>query len=113
MRIVVALMLAVSVAGTAGAETLVVAPGTPLSDLAEKLTSNARVSEVVFEAGVYRGGLRVSGPRGADFSKSPLLIRSADGAKVVFDGAAAVEKLQPLEGMENVYSTAWDSRGGE
>src|SRR5688572_550656 len=94
------------------AETLVVRPGTPLGSLREKVSGNPGLKEVVFEAGVYRGGLYVDSPKEADASRRPLLIRAADGAKVTFEGAAPVEDFQPHENVAGVFWRRHE-RGGE
>src|SRR5687768_13053912 len=76
-----------SVTAVCAAATLQVKPGESLSAVREKLATDAGITEVVLEGGVYRGSLFVSGPKGTDFSERPLLIRAADGASVLFDGS--------------------------
>src|SRR5688572_18826272 len=83
------------------------------SSLGEKLGRDANINEVVFSDGVYSGGLIVSGPKDGDFAGRPLLIRAADGANVLFDGAKAVEKFQPHEELSGVFSIDYTHRGGE
>src|SRR5688572_23282970 len=83
------------------------------SSLGEKLGRDANINEVVFSDGVYSGGLIVSGPKDGDFAGRPLLIRAADGANVLFDGAKAVERFQPHEELPGVYWIDYTHRGGE
>src|SRR5687767_10018696 len=79
------------------AEVLVVRPATDLAGVREKLANDPGVTEVVFEGGTYEGGLRVEGGKGADDPLPPLLIRAADGAKVIFEGSAPLDAFEPHE----------------
>src|SRR5687768_10964538 len=96
-----------------GAETLLVKPGTELSTVREKLAGGERITEVVFEAGTYPGGLYVEGPKGAEDSRPPLIIRAADGAKVVFEGSAPLDEFQPHETLPGVFWRRHDGGDGE
>src|SRR5687767_3873324 len=89
------------------AETVRFKPTESLSVLSEKLAADAGIAEVILEEGVYFGSLRIKGPKG------PLLIRAADGAKVVFDGARAVEGFQPHEEGSAVFTIDYRHEGGE
>ena len=84
--------------------TLHITPTESLSVVREKLTADATITEVVFAEGSYRGGLFVEGPEGTDFAQHPLLIRAAEGANVVFDGARPVEEFPPHEELRPAYS---------
>ena len=75
--------------------------------------ADATISEVVFSEGVYHGGLTIEGPKGTDFAQHPLLIRAAEGAHVVFDGAQPVEKAKPHEELPGVFWFDYTSDGGE
>ena len=68
---------------------------------------------MIFEEGIYSGGLHVSGPKGTDFSQRPLVIRAAEGARVLFDGARVVEQFQPHEELPGVFQMDYEHRGGE
>ena len=103
-----ALLLAAQVGN---GEVLHFNPTQSLSALREKLAANTNIAEVIFEAGVYRGSLHVSGPKGA--ALAPLLIRAADGARVVFEGARAVEGFQPHEKLAGVFAIDYRHEGGE
>ena len=94
-------------------DTLAVKPTEPLSVVSEKLETDATITEVVFEGGVYFGSLYVSGPKGTDFAQHPLLIRAAEGAEVVFDGATSVETPRADEELPGVFWVANTSDGGE
>ena len=93
--------------------TLQVQPTDSLSTVWEQLTTDASISEVVFAEGVYYGGLTIEGPRGTDFAQHPLLIRAADGAHVVFDGAKRVERAKPHEELPGVFWIDYTNAGGE
>jgi len=93
--------------------TVSVKPTEPLSAVREKLAADASITEVVLAEGVYFGALSVEGPKGTDFSRHPLLIRAADGAQVVFDGARPVEKIRPHEDLRGVFWIEYTSDGGE
>jgi hypothetical protein len=96
-----------------GARTVSVKPTDSLFAVREKLATDASITEVVFAKGVYFGGLSIEGPRGTDFAQHPLLIRAADGAQVVFDGARPVEKFGPHEELPGVFWIDYTSDGGE
>ena len=116
MRALTALLVAVWLFGlpaTSEGGTVSVKPTEPLSALYEKLASDASVTEAVLAEGVYHGGLYVVGPKGTDFKKRPLLIRAAEGANVVFDGARPVEKFRPHEKLPGVFWIDYADRGGE
>jgi len=102
-----------SVSAGAAPSTLTVKPTEPLSAVHEKLAADARITEVVFARGIYSGGLSVEGPKGTDFAKFPLVIRAAEGAEVVFDGARPVEKFRPHEEAPGVFSIDYTGDGGE
>ena len=94
-------------------DPLHVKPTESLSNLRERLANDTSITEVIFEKGVYSGGLHVSGPKATDFSQRSLVIRAADGAKVVFDGARVVEQFQPHEKLPGVFHLDYEHRGGE
>ena len=93
--------------------TLSVTPTESLSVVREKLIADATITEVIFAEGVYRGGLYVDGPEGTNFAQHPLLIRAAEGAHVVFDGARPVEGSLPHEELPGVFWIDYTSDGGE
>src|SRR5688572_7465259 len=95
------------------AEALVVRPGTDLAGVGAKLANDPGITEVVFEGGTYEGGLRVEGGKGADDSRPPLLIRAADGARVVFEGSAPLDTFQPHESLPGVFWRRHDGARGE
>ncbi len=84
-----------------------------LGGLRERLANDTDIREVVFAEGVYFGGLFVEGPKGTDFAKHPLVIRAADGAQVVFDGARPVREFGPHEKLPGVFWINYASAGGE
>jgi nitrous oxidase accessory protein NosD len=96
-----------------GGGTVRVKPTEPLSAVREKLAADASITEVIFEEGVYLGGLAVDGPKGTDFAQHPLLIRAADGAEVVLDGARPVENFQACENLPGVFWIDYAGEGGE
>jgi hypothetical protein len=98
---------------TSGGSTLSVKPTESLSAVREKLAADASITEAIFAEGVYFGGLSVEGPKGTDFAQHPLLIRAADGAHVVFDGARPVENFRPHEELPGVFWIDYTSHGGE
>jgi len=113
-----ALAAPVAVAGT----ILHVTPDDPLSEVSRRLATDPDVSEVVLAAGTYTQALRIppfagagtraegdAGPPGT----SPLLVRPADGARVVFDGAIAIGKPHPVKGRPGVYWIAGRDTGAE
>jgi hypothetical protein len=102
-----------SVSAGAWPSTLTVKPTEQLSAVRERLAADARITEVVFEKGVYCGGLSVDGAKGTDFAKHPLLVRAAEGAEVVFDGARPVEKFRPHEELPGVFWIEYAHAGGE
>jgi len=93
--------------------TLNVAPTESLPAVREKLNADATITEVVFAEGSYRGELTVEGPADTDFAQYPLLIRAAEGAHVVFDGAQVVENCRPDEASPGVFWIDYSSDGGE
>jgi hypothetical protein len=97
----------------ASAATLHISPADSLATLAERLANDAGIREVIFEEGVYRGNLHVRGPKGTDFSANPLLIRAADGARVVFDGSRSLDKFESHPALPGVFQMEYTHRGGE
>ena len=85
------------VAIAASGSTIRVKSTEPLSGLREKLATDASITEVIFDAGAYRGSLIVDEPRSADFSKQPLVIRAANGASVLFDARCERELRAIIE----------------
>jgi hypothetical protein len=108
-------VLHVSVASLAPAiaagEVIHVSPADSLAEVSERLASDPFVSEVVLAGGVYRQTLVVPPPRSAGDAVRPLLIRPAEGALVVFDGAQAIPRARPVRGRAGVYSVAQWSTG--
>ena len=98
---------------TSGGSTLGITPTESLSTVRDKLRADANITEVVLAEGVYFGGLSVEGPKGTDFAQRPLLIRAADGAQVILDGARPVEKYRPHEAVPGVFWIDYTSDGGE
>jgi len=96
-----------------GGSTVQVKPTESLSMLREKLANDTTITEVIFEEGVYFGSLYVSGPKDANFSQCPLLIRAADGARVIFNGSRRLEKCRPHEKLPGVFCMDYTHRGGE
>ena len=86
------------------------APIRTLQRLQVLLDGNARISEVVFHDGVYRGRLSLHVPRDGDVRQlAPLLLRAAEGEHPVIDGAEPLpaQKAQPVNGAPGVYR--WDA----
>jgi hypothetical protein len=81
--------------------------------LRERLAADAGIREVAFAGGTYFGGLYLEGKRDTDFADRPLLLRTADGAEVIFDGARPVEKFQPAENLPGVFWIEYTREGGE
>lgn len=100
-------------AGISWGGTVRIQPTESLSAVGEKLAADASITELIFEAGVYFGGLTVDGPKGTDFAQHPLLIRAADGAAVIFDGAKHVENFQAYENLPGVFQIDYADGGGE
>jgi len=98
---------------TSRGSTVSVQPTDSLSAVRDRLAADASITEVIFAKGVYFGGLSVDGPEGTDFAQHPLLIRAAEGAEVVFDGAKPVEKPRAHEELPGVFWIAYTSEGGE
>jgi hypothetical protein len=86
------------------------APIRTLQQLQVLLDGNARISEVVFHDGVYRGRLSLHAPRdGGVRQLAPLLLRAAEGEHPVIDGAEPLraQKAEPVNGAPGVYR--WDA----
>ena len=98
---------------TLGGSTLSITPTESLSAVRDKLRADANITEVILAEGVYFGGLSVEGPKGTDFAQHPLLIRAADEAQVMFDGARPVKKSRPHEELPGVFWIDYTSDGGE
>ena len=116
MRTQIALLMLASLlipTVTLGGSTLSITPRESLSAVRDKLRADTSITEVILAAGVYFGGLSVEGPKGTDFTQHPLLIRAADGAQVVLDGARPVEKFRPHEELPGVFWIDYTSDGGE
>jgi hypothetical protein len=97
----------------AAASTVQVKPADSLDKLRERLARETSIREVIFEEGVYHGHLHLSGPKGADFSKQPLLLRAAEGATVVFDGSRRVEGFKAHPDLPGIFQIEYTHRGGE
>jgi len=93
--------------------TLNVTPTESLSVVREKLAADATITEVVFAEGCYFEGLFVEGRAGTDFAQHRLLIRAAEGAHVVLDGARPVADFRPHEELPSVFWIDYTSDGGE
>src|SRR5262245_58792304 len=91
-------------------ETLHVKPSEALSRLGEKLIIDASITEVIFEEGIYSGGLHVREPKAIDFSQRPLVIRAAKGAAVLFDGARSADQFQPHAELAGVFQMDYEHR---
>jgi hypothetical protein len=114
-RLLTSLLMVAGMTALAG-DTMHVKPTESLSTVREKLENDARITEVVFEEGIYAGSLYVSKPRtsgDADLSQYPLLIRAAQGASVLFEGAKPIEKVQRHEKESGVFWMDYTHRGGE
>ncbi len=109
-------VIAASVATAGASEVLQVSPADSLAKVSERLAADPAIREVVLAAGTYRDGLIVPPPGGkpaADPAAHPLLIRPAEGARVVFDGAAAVGRARPVNGRPGVFRIESRLQGGE
>ena len=84
--------------------------------LEAKLQADPTVREVVFEGGTYHCGISLAPLKGVDPAAHPLLLRPAEGAEVVFDGAdrsMPLDRAQPVEGQPGVYAIAYNPAGNE
>jgi len=93
---------------------LTVKPGDSLGLIGQRLARDASIREVVLQAGTYPGDWTIprldradkEGKEGA--ASHPLLIRAADGADVLFDGAKALPKAKAVPGRPGVFSVPFD-----
>jgi nitrous oxidase accessory protein NosD len=87
-------------------ESLLVAPSDSLAKVSQQLADDAELREVVLAAGTYRESLVVPPLRGipeSDSARHPLLIRPAEGARVVFDGAISLGRARPQKERPGVF----------
>jgi parallel beta-helix repeat protein len=99
-------MALLAVPGVAG-EALRVSPGDSLAAVGRRLASDPAITEVVLEGGVYKETLVIPPPprdaaRGSG-GATPLLVRPAEGARVVFDGAVAIPEARAVKDRPGVY----------
>jgi hypothetical protein len=97
----------------AQADTFHVGPADSLASVREKLEKDSTITEVVFAAGTYIGSLYIFGRSGSDFSKTPLVVRSENGARVLFDGSKKLEKFDLVAESPGVYVFDYSHPGGE
>ena len=93
--------------------TLRIDPTDSLGQLRERLATDTSIREVIFEEGVYRGSLHIRSPEDVEFSAHPLLLRAADGARVVFDGSRQVQGFDAHPDLPGVFVLQYAHGGGE
>ena len=106
------LLAALAARGQASASegTLRVRPADPLARVSERLAHDPSIREVVLEAGTYPGGWSIPPLAGTeDAAAHPLLIRPADGARVVFDGAVPLPRPKPDREHPGVFRAPWNN----
>jgi parallel beta-helix repeat protein len=89
---------------------LTVTPGDSLAQIGQRLAQDASIREVVLQAGTYPGDWTIPRLEKEDATPHPLLIRAADGAEVIFDGAKPLSKPKAVPGRPGVFSVP--SEGG-
>ena len=113
-----ALFAAAALAG----EVVHVSPGDSLAEVSRRLASDTEVTEVVLAGGIYTRSLRIppfTGPDGsgatgvAARAAAPLIVRPAEGARVIFDGAIGIPNPRPVRGRPGVFSFAHAEEGRE
>jgi len=97
-------VLHISPTGADGSAGTAEKPIQSLGRLRERLSQMPLVTEVVFHAGTYRGGLMVDPLKDADPARSALLLRAADGVEVVFDGSGTLGDPTPVSGQPGVFA---------
>jgi len=105
------MLAAVSLAGAG--EVLHVNDSHTLRLAKDALRSGKDVSEIIIAEGTYFGSFSVHRPKDVDYSKRPLLIRAADGAKVVFEGSVAMDEWTPHDQFPGVFVTKYTSNRTE
>jgi nitrous oxidase accessory protein NosD len=83
---------------------LTVKPGDSLAEIGRRLAQDASIREVVLQAGTYPGDWTIPRLEKEDAAPHPLLIRAADGADVLFDGANRLPKPKAVAGRPGVFS---------
>jgi nitrous oxidase accessory protein NosD len=83
---------------------LAIVPAYSLARVSERLAHDPSIREVTLASGTYRRGWVIPPLQGADPGAHPLLIRPADGADVVFDGARPIEGARPVRGRPGVFT---------
>jgi len=89
-------------------------PGTPelprrsIQNIGAWLQANPALTEVILHAGVYRGGATIQPPPDVqEEATPPLLLRAAEGAEVLLDGAGpSLNDATPVPGAPGVFSQA-------
>lgn len=110
---IAAAMVALTAPPASAGEVLRVTPGDSLRQVSERLASDPAVSEVVLAGGIYRQSLVVPALKNADPAAHPLIIRPAEGASVVFDGATGIPSPRPVKGHPGVFSIDFRVEGRE
>ncbi|HET8945447.1 MAG TPA: right-handed parallel beta-helix repeat-containing protein [Candidatus Polarisedimenticolia bacterium] len=90
---------------------LTVKPGDSLAQIGQRLAQDAAIREVVLQAGTYDGEWVIPRLEKEDAAAHPLLIRAADGANVLFDGAKPLPKPKEVPGRPGVFSVAFETGG--
>lgn len=90
-----------------------VSPDDALDEIGARLAADPSISEVVLAAGVYREGLLIRPLDDVEPAAHPLLIRPADGARVVFDGQRTITKTRRARDLPGVYYIKFEAPGGE
>ncbi|HYG34757.1 MAG TPA: right-handed parallel beta-helix repeat-containing protein [Clostridia bacterium] len=94
-------------------------PGTPdkplrsFDRLRTRLAEMPRVSEVVFHAGTFRGGLMLEPLEDVDPVQTPLTLRAAEGQEVIFDGTGDLGNPTPVVGKPGVFAIKYQHSGGD
>ncbi|MBI4025219.1 MAG: right-handed parallel beta-helix repeat-containing protein [Verrucomicrobia bacterium] len=80
-------------------------PVQTLGAVGAKLAEDGAITEVIFAAGTYPGSLHVNAPKGNDPANPPsLIIRAAEGAEVILDGARSINQAEPVANAPGVFS---------
>jgi nitrous oxidase accessory protein NosD len=109
MVVFVLLLMALGARPVSKDGVLTVKPGDSLQQVSQRLAKDASIREVVLEAGTYPGGWTIPPLEKGEAEEHPLLIRTADGASVLFDGAKPLPKSKAVPGRPGVFSARFDT----
>jgi len=93
---------------------LTISPADSLASVSERLARDPSIREVVLDSGTYAGGWTIPPLAGVDDPAAhPLLIRAAEGARVVFDGARPLPRAKPVKKRPGVFVSVFEPAAGE